>query len=124
MNLLICTWTVLASIAQDGAEGSGGTESPSGPNMFVLLGGVLLIFYFLMWRPQAKERRKREAMMGALKKGDKVLTSSGMYGSVVALSEREVTVKVDEKTGTKIRFARSAIQHVLNAEEPEGEKPA
>jgi len=86
-----------------------------------LFGGILMIFYFLAWRPQAKERRVRAAMLEAIKNGDKVLTTSGMYGTVHSLKEHEVVLKVDDKANVKIRFARQAVQTVIT---PENEKTA
>ena len=93
-----------------------------GSDMLLLIGGVMVIFYFLMWRPQAKERKKRESMLSALKKGDRVMTSAGIFGTVAALSEKEVVLKVDEKNNTRMRFTRSAVTNVLNedGEAPEG----
>lgn len=121
MNAILLASLSLLARAQDAATGAEGTSpAPSaGPNMFVLLGGVLLIFYFLAWRPQAKERKKREGMLASMKKGDRVMTSSGIHGTVAALSEKDVTIKVDEKTGTRIRFARSAVQNILGGDEAE-----
>lgn len=78
--------------------------------MLVPIGGMLLIFYFILWRPQAKERRLREEMLQALKTGDRVLTTSGIIGVISSLKDTEVVLKVDEKNNFKIRMSRQAIQ--------------
>jgi len=53
-------------------------------------------------------------MLAALKKGDKVQTAGGILGTVVEVRDSEVVVKVDENANTRLRFARSAIQAVLD----------
>lgn len=78
---------------------------------------VGLIFYFIVIRPQSKERKQREAQLKSLKKHDKVVTNAGIHGTVVALEEDVVTLRVDEKSNVRIRFSRSAIWQVLTGEE-------
>lgn len=75
----------------------------------ILLVGV---FYFLILMPQMKEKKRVEKMLAALKKGDKVLTQSGIYGEVSAIKDdKTVTVKIGE--GIKIDMVRSAITQVI-----------
>ena len=88
-----------------------------------LLGGMMVpmlvvfaIFYFVMIGPERKARKKREAMLSAIKKGDPVITNGGMHGTVAALNEDTVTVQIDE--GVRVKFSRSAIQAVVGAEAP------
>ena len=64
-------------------------------------------------RRQAKERRQREAMLKALKVGDKVITNSGLFGTVTSVKEHEVVLKVDDKNNVRLRFSRQAVQTVL-----------
>ena len=73
--------------------------------------GIFAIVYFLMLRPQQKEQKKRRDMLSALKKDDKVMTSSGIFGQVLSLDEHEVMLKVDDNT--KIRFTRAAIDRLV-----------
>jgi preprotein translocase subunit YajC len=68
---------------------------------------VLVIFYFLVIRPQQRERRRREEMLAALKKGDRVVTSGGLIGTVVGVSERRVTLKLGDSV--RVECLRSAI---------------
>jgi len=72
---------------------------------------VILIFYFLIIRPQNKKRKETEKMLGALKKGDRIVTIGGVYGTIQAVKETTVIVKVDENV--KLEFTRSAISTVL-----------
>ncbi|HLJ10031.1 MAG TPA: preprotein translocase subunit YajC [Planctomycetaceae bacterium] len=84
---------------------------------------IAIIFYFLMLRPQRKEQAKRESMLSAMKKNDKVVTIGGIIGSVANISAdgQEVTLKVDDNT--RIKFLRSSIQRIVSTES-DAEKPA
>lgn len=73
---------------------------------------MLLIMYFLIIRPQRKEQKKVQAMLDALKKGDKIVTIGGIHGTVAQLKERAVIIKVDE--GCKIEMSRNAISNVVS----------
>ncbi|MCZ6815071.1 MAG: preprotein translocase subunit YajC [Planctomycetota bacterium] len=90
--------------------------------MFAVMG---LIFYFLLIRPQSKEKKKRAKMLSQIKKNDRVVTIGGIVGTVATVKEDEVTLKVDESNNTKITFTRVAIQRVMSAETATtAEKPA
>lgn len=71
----------------------------------VLMAGV---FYVLLYRPQKKEQKLRQEMLSNLKKGDRVITAGGMYGTIVSLDAKKVTLKVAEKI--EIDFLRTAVQ--------------
>jgi preprotein translocase subunit YajC len=72
---------------------------------------IIAIFYFLLIAPERKARKKREAMLKQIKKGDKVMTSGGMYGTVAGIQDEVVTLLIAE--GVKVRFSRGAIQSVV-----------
>ncbi|MEN3037890.1 MAG: preprotein translocase subunit YajC [Candidatus Kryptonium sp.] len=72
--------------------------------MFV---AIFLIFYFLIIRPQQKRAKEHQKLIESLKKGDKVITSSGIHGKVVGLDDRTVLLEVDD--GVKIKFEKAAI---------------
>ena len=91
-----------------GAGGGGGILS-----VLPLMVGMFAIMYFLIIRPQQKQRREREALLSAVKKGDRVVTSSGLFGTVVGLSEHTVTLKVADQV--KLEFERSAIGRIVPA---------
>jgi preprotein translocase subunit YajC len=81
--------------------------------------GMFAIMYFLIIRPQQKQRREREALLQAIKKGDRVVTTSGLFGTVVGLSEQTVTLKVADQV--KLDFERSAIGRIVTStKEPNG----
>lgn len=78
---------------------------------------LVTLYYLMIGRPQQKEQAKRQAMLGALKKNDRVLTIGGAIGVVADISGdgKKVTLKFGE--GTRIPFLRSSIQQVLVDEE-------
>jgi preprotein translocase subunit YajC len=77
---------------------------------------VFVIFWMLVFRPASKERKQREEKIKSLKKHDRVVTNAGIHGTVVALDEHTVTLRVDEKNNVRIVFSRAAIWQV----NPEG----
>jgi preprotein translocase subunit YajC len=102
-----------AAGTSDPAGGATPTGSPWGSLMFPML-LVFAIFYFVMIGPERKARRKREAMLAAVKKGDKVLTTGGMFATVAALQDDVVTLQIDD--GVRVRFSRASIQSVVEAD--------
>ncbi|HYM62689.1 MAG TPA: preprotein translocase subunit YajC [Thermoanaerobaculia bacterium] len=70
-----------------------------------------LIFYFLVIAPANKQRRKTQEMLAALKKGDRVLTTGGIYGTVQSVDTDTVFLKIAENV--KVKIARSAVSSVV-----------
>jgi preprotein translocase subunit YajC len=68
---------------------------------------IFAVIYFLLIRPQMKEQQRRREQVNALKKGDRVITTGGIYGTVAAVEEHALLIKVSENT--KIRVAKSGI---------------
>lgn len=95
-------WTMMASIAW--AQGMPGTGSGTGTLMslipFIL---IFVIFYFLLILPQQRRQKKTRAMLEALKKGDKVVTSAGIWGTVTNLGKETVTLQVADNTKLKVQ---------------------
>jgi preprotein translocase subunit YajC len=73
--------------------------------VFVVL--LVAIFYFLIIRPQRRQQKKHQALMQELKRGDKVITTGGIYGVVEKLNEDSVILKIE--SGATIRIARTSI---------------
>ncbi len=91
--------------------------------MLPFLIGMVVLFYFLMVRPQSRERQRRTEMLSQLKKNDKVVTIGGIIGVVSSIHAEtdEVVIRVDETNNTKLRVLRSSIHQVIT-DETEGEK--
>ncbi len=76
---------------------------------------LILIFYFLLIRPQRRQEAERRAKLAALKKNDRIVTVGGIYGVVTNVQRDidEVTIKVDEASNTKLRVTLGSIARVL-----------
>jgi preprotein translocase subunit YajC len=68
---------------------------------------ILLIFYFLVFRPQRKKQKEMKAMLDNLKKNDEIVTASGIHGTVAIVKEKTVVVRVDENC--RIEFDKEVI---------------
>ena len=79
--------------------------------MFALIFGV---FYFLVIMPAKKQQKKKESMIAALKKGDKVVTTGGIFGTVATVEDQTLLLKISENT--KIRISKSAIGGPVGAD--------
>lgn len=77
----------------------------------IMFAAIFLIMYFLMIRPQQKRMKEREKLLSELKKGDKVIMSSGIYGVITSIDDRTVTVQVADNV--KLKFEKSAVATVL-----------
>ena len=96
--------------AQDANGGSGWST-------FLLLAPIVPLFYFLFIRPQQQAENKRRSMLDTLKKNDKVLTTGGIYATVVSIdaSHDKVILRVDDERGVKLAFTRASIARVLDS---------
>lgn len=96
------------------AQAAGGTSTLVG---FLPLIAIGFIFYFLLILPAQRRQKKTREMLSALKTGDKVITSSGMYGTIVSLENNTVSLRVADQV--KVRMLKSAIVGLQSPEEAE-----
>jgi preprotein translocase subunit YajC len=106
-------YPILAMTPQNAGDGGG----PSLISNLVLFGSIIAIFYFMIIRPQQKRAKERQAMLDAVKKGDKVLISGGIYGTVAGLDEKTVLVQIADNV--KVKVERGSITAIVNESEPE-----
>ena len=90
-------------LAQDGQP-----RLPMWP-MFILIG---VMFYLMILAPDRRRRSEHAQMLEALKKNDRVVTIGGIFGTVVSVADEDVTIRVDESSGTKVKVLRSAISRI------------
>jgi preprotein translocase subunit YajC len=94
-----------------GGAGGGGFEA------FLPLILIFIVFYFLLIRPQQKKMKAHKAMLGAIRRGDKVVTGGGIFGTVTkVLDDDDVTVEI--ANGVKVRVQRSLVSAVMSKTEP------
>ena len=86
--------------------GGGGYE------MFILLGGFVVVFYLFFIRPQSKKAKQQREYINAVQKGDRIVTNGGIHGKVVKVDEATLLVEVD--TNTKLRIERSVVSMDLS----------
>ena len=98
------------------APSAGGSSAMMTQLLF--FAAIFAIFYFLLIRPQQKQKKDREAMLAAVKKGDRVVTSSGLHGTVVGLGENTVTLKVADSV--RLDFDKSAVGRIVTAPDKNG----
>ena len=70
---------------------------------------MIFIFYFILIRPQQRQERERQDMLGRLKSGDTVVTSGGIIGVIVSVSDDEVKIEAGDKNKVKLRIARDDV---------------
>ncbi len=88
------------------AQNSGG-EKPSFLMQMVPMIAIMFVFFFFIIRPKAKQQKAQQEFTAQLKRGDEVLTSSGIFGTIEGLTEKFVTLEVAQ--GVRIRVLRSTV---------------
>ena len=98
-----------------GAGGAAGQQGGGGFSGIFMMLVIFGIFYFILIRPQQKKMKDHKKMVENLKKGDKIITQGGMYGTVTNTGEHKLTVEIAD--GVKVKIARGAVGTVLTEEE-------
>ena len=114
MRFLISLTPVMLFAQEIMAQADKKTQSPLGSmgGMLPMLLFMFIIIYFLMIRPEQRKQKERQKLLSALKKGDRVMTSAGMFGMVGNVKDNTVMVKIAENT--VVEFSKNAITAVLN----------
>jgi preprotein translocase subunit YajC len=102
LAFLLTTFLSISAFAQNS-----GASKPSFLMQMVPILAFVLIFFFLVIRPNAKKQKIQQEFMAQLKRGDEVLTSSGIFGTIEGLTEKFVTLEVAQ--GVRIRVLRSSV---------------
>lgn len=100
-----------------GAPG-GGAAAPAGGGGYsslIMMVVIFAIFYFILIRPQQKKMKEHKKMVEELKKGDRIVTSGGMYATVENTTAETLTVKIAE--GVKVKITRGSVGAVVKPEE-------
>ena len=100
------TFALLQQAAAGGAPGW---------TQFVFIGGMALMFYFLLIRPQSKARKEAEARLAKLKAGDEVVLSSGLYATIDRVEDKDLYVKLGN---TVVKARRTAVAALASEAEP------
>ncbi|TDT41642.1 protein translocase subunit yajC [Halospina denitrificans] len=84
---------------------------PGAISQVVLFGGFILIFYFLIWRPQSKRAKEHKALVSGLDKGDEVVTGGGLAGRITRLTDDYLVLEVSD--GVEIKVQRQSVAQAL-----------
>jgi preprotein translocase subunit YajC len=86
--------------------------------LIIYVVAFIAIFYFMAIRPQQKQRRAHQTLLSALKKGDRIGTASGIYGTVKRIEDNIVVVEIAK--GVTMKIARRAVTEILSKDSSEG----
>ena len=92
--------------------GTGATPPPMWTNI-VPLALMIVVFYFLLIRPQQRRVRAQQALVGAVEVGDEIMTTGGIFGTITDMDDDEGTITVEIAPGTRIRMVKSGIARRL-----------
>lgn len=101
MNLIFPT-----AYAQEAAA-----QQPSMLYNVILFGGMFLLFYLILWRPQSKRAKEHRELVEGISKGDEVMTSGGLLGKVTRVSEDYMAIEVAE--GIELKVQKSSVAAAL-----------
>lgn len=107
----------LANLLAQSAPASPG-QSPGGLLSFAPFLIILVMFYFLLIRPQQKKAKEHQALVDNLKSGDKILTAGGIYGVVTNVRDKDKVISVRIAENVKIELDKSSVTTVIRDAEP------
>jgi preprotein translocase subunit YajC len=108
LSALLMFFVPLSAFAAGSAPQGGGLVS------FAPLLMIGVLFYFLLLRPQQKQAKELKSLLDSLKKGDRILTQGGLYGTVVAIKGKVLEVKISDEV--KVLIARPAVTQVVQGD--------
>lgn len=88
-------------------------SAPSPYASFIMLGGMLIVFYFLMWRPQSKRAKEHKHLMASLSKGDEIIINGGLMGRIVKVDDLYATIEISDKDKVEVKVQKTAIASSL-----------
>lgn len=106
---MLISWLAMASPP----AGEGGDANPILTFLPFIL--MIVVVWFLLIRPQRKRQKEQKEMLGALSKGDRVMTSSGIIGTVFGINEKDNIIVLKVGEDTKIEFLRSSVTGKLSS---------
>jgi preprotein translocase subunit YajC len=123
MRTLLLTLMNLMLVGTAFAQDAGAPPSPSMPMPWPVMVAFVLIFYFLLWRPQQKMRKQHQTMVDSLKRGDVVITAAGIRGTITRVDDNNRTMSVEIAPGVEVTVVKSTITE-LEVRKGEQLKPA
>jgi preprotein translocase subunit YajC len=98
-----------------GGAGAAPPPSPFGNTIFIMFALVLVFMIVSTMMSSRKAKKQAAEMLGSLKRGDRVLTTAGILGTVHEVRDDAVVLRIDDVNGTKVHFAKHAVQQVVKS---------
>ena len=86
-------------------------QQPSLTYNLLLFGGMFFLFWLILWRPQSKRAKEHRDLVGSVSKGDEIMTSGGVFGKVMRVSDDYISVEVSE--GVELKLQKSSVAAAL-----------
>jgi preprotein translocase subunit YajC len=103
-------------------QGKAAASPNDGAFQWIMMGVIAMLFYVIVMRPGSQAEKKRKELLRQLKKGDKVVTSAGIFGTVVSVDEEKVVIRVDDDKGVRLTMRKAGVAEVITpAVEKSGE---
>lgn len=99
------------ALAEAASPATAATAQDGGLMSFVMIGAIFVLFYFMLIRPQNKRAKEHRELISKIKKGDEILTSSGLLGKVLAVDDHYVKVSIAE--GVEVNMQRGSVNAIL-----------
>ncbi len=110
----------MISLAYAMGQGGAGGQGAGGFSSFIPIILMFAIFYFLLIRPQQKKQKNLRTMISNLKKGDRIITTGGLYGRITGISDTTITVEIAEKVRVKLNRSNvTALNQPASQPQPE-----
>ena len=93
------------------AQQAGAAAQPSLTFNVLLFGGMILLFYLILWRPQAKKNKEHKELVNSISKGDEVMTAGGILGKVTKVSDEYIVIEIAK--GIEIKLQKSSVLAAL-----------
>ena len=96
------TTTETIAVKETPAEATEAAPAGGGMSFWIMIAAMIAIMYFFMWRPESKRRKQMENFRNNLKKGDKIITAGGIYGTVKEIQPTSLLIEVDSNVTLRI----------------------
>ena len=110
------TTTETIAVEETPAEAEAAPAAGGGMSFWIMIAAMIGIMYFFMWRPESKRRKQMENFRNNLKKGDKIITAGGIYGTVKEIQPTSLLIEVDSNVTLRIdKNMVAASPEMMNA---------
>jgi preprotein translocase subunit YajC len=102
------------------AQQSGGAAAPAGAGSafnMLMIGLLIVVFYMFFIRPQSKKTKEHQSFLGNLKRGDKIVTGSGIYGTIASIDDSKGIIMLEVSKSAQLKMVKSQVSHFQKTDE-------